>query len=123
MDWVKENWFRLGLLVFLLLILALAYNYLVAIPKLRLSQQAESNRIERADKLEGENIERVDREMREILRNSCLMAAEDNYFEYMKLNGKEQEDGSILAANMYWDIASKNRKEARDLCFDKFPNN
>ena len=53
---------------------------------------------------------------KEIMYASCVDKAEKKYDEWMRLNGTEQENGSVLAPNWKWDIAEKNKQQAIDNC-------
>jgi N-acetylmuramoyl-L-alanine amidase CwlA len=52
--------------------------------------------------------------------NFCLDDAEKKYWNYMKINGEEKDDGTIFADNQYWDRAEKVKQNDIDLCFKKY---
>lgn len=52
--------------------------------------------------------------------NTCIAEADEAYWDFMKLNGKENEDGSIYALDRFWSAAKANKKDAVDLCYKKY---
>lgn len=50
----------------------------------------------------------------------CTGEAENNYWSYIKLNGKENLDGTITADNNVWDRAEKNKQNSIDNCFKMY---
>ena len=52
--------------------------------------------------------------------NTCLNSAELAYWDYMGINGTEDDDGTIWASDRFWNAANKNKKDAKDVCFQQY---
>ena len=74
--------------------------------------------IEQENKLE--ETERTAILMNKIDLENCLETANENYWIYVKINGTENEDGTVWALNDVWDRAAKTKKAEEDVCFKKF---
>jgi len=89
-------------------------------------QVSKQNSIERQQKIELEEKQRIRQEELEIRHineksyNWCVVGAEKDYWDFMKLNGTENKDGSITALDKYWDRAEKNKKEAVNNCYNRY---
>lgn len=60
---------------------------------------------------------------RENLRQYCLQAADEEYWSYIKINGREdkKKPGVYWAPRHIWDTAQKKKKETIDYCFKQYP--
>jgi hypothetical protein len=117
MNWIKENWFKLGILLILLFIAWTFYYKLVVLPGI------ESNR-EQAQATLKELKEKSERESIEASRNRCLSAADIDYSlnwnsACKSLGKKEDCTLPTLNANNINDF----RQSSRDECYKKYPVN
>lgn len=69
------------------------------------------------DKLSEEKSEKIRNELK---LSICLDGANDKYWGYMKLNGTEEEDGTINAPQYRWDFAEKMKQAVMDNCYKQF---
>ncbi len=60
----------------------------------------------------------------EIMLNTCLEDAEDDYWTYVELNGKgkRNDDRGVTAPGWVWDDAKKDKADAIDNCYRKYNN-
>lgn len=56
-----------------------------------------------------------------VLLDCCMADAEKAYWDFMKLNGTEKEDGTIRAQTRFWDSAKETKSKTIDNCFKKYP--
>lgn len=67
----------------------------------------------------------IEEQNRSALRLQCMVEADKQYNEFLKLNGKKiiKEDGSIVYRmdQSKADIAERYRKDVKELCFKKYP--
>jgi len=90
------------------------------------SQILKQQSIERqaAAKLEYEKQQdteaKLEKSRQEFALSSCLSAADADYWDYMRINGEEDEDGTIWAQNSVWDRAAKTKKADEDVCYKKY---
>lgn len=56
------------------------------------------------------------------LLNICLDSAEDNYWNYMELNGtgKRNDEKGVWAQQYVWDRAEKNKQAEISNCYKKY---
>ena len=52
--------------------------------------------------------------------DDCLQQAEDEYWSYVELNGSKDDDGTVWAADKYWDEGEKIKKNKKDVCFKRY---
>lgn len=64
--------------------------------------------------------EEQDKEAKERNLNFCISLAEESYWDYMKLNGTEKDDGVIWAEDKYWNTAEKNKQNDIDNCYKRY---
>ena len=76
-------------------------------------QKAEQERIELEEQKTAE-------ETRKRLMNTCISLADDVYWEYMKLNGKKNSDGTITAPLSDWKRAEEKKQIAIEICELKY---
>jgi hypothetical protein len=93
--------------------LAIAYYFGIALPadnaaRLELERQQHRYAQEAAAQLQ----ERLD---------SCFTEADTSYWNYMKLNGEELQDGKISAPVSVWDTAEARKNYARETCLQRYP--
>ena len=70
--------------------------------------------------LEQARLEIQQKEQRERNLDGCLLRAEKERWELLKLNGTEREDGSVWNNSYVTDRADKTMKEAKDNCFKRY---
>ena len=108
-NFLKDNWFKIGILLVLIIIaLSIAYYFVVYIPKSSAEKSAEQS-------IKSYNLT-VD-------LNACLDKANTDYWAFVNLNGTKKADGSIWATNDIWSRADKNKQNAIDNCYKQFPQN
>jgi len=105
---------------------AICLSALLIFLGLIVSQSMKQNSIERQQKIkiEAEKEKTEKEELDEIYRkidlNACLEEADDDYWDYMKLNGTEKDDGTVWASDRFWNNGEKNKEADEDLCFKKY---
>lgn len=57
---------------------------------------------------------------RQVMLSICLQNATDARWEYIKINGTENTNGSVTAAQRFFDYGDKIKKDATDLCFKRY---
>lgn len=85
------------------------YNKSVSIERQQTQKIQEERRKEIA--------ESVQKNLQEQKLKDCLAAAETDYWDYMKLNGTEREDGTIWADTYQWDRAAKTKAANQEVCY------
>jgi type II secretory pathway pseudopilin PulG len=91
-----------------------------------ISQSMKQSSIERQQQAEllaeEQKAEKEDRaeNLRKLELSICLDTAEEDYWDYMEINGEEREDGTIWALNSFWDRAEKNKQTAINNCYKQF---
>ena len=65
---------------------------------------------------------RIEAYQREMNLQYCLQAAEERYWDYIKLNGTPvpYKEGTYTAPQHIWDNARKDKKEAFDECYRRW---
>lgn len=122
-SWLTNNWFKIGVLLVLATIgLSVGYHFVVTIPgrdSWKRSQEREKSWKEqqKLDQLESE------KRQQEFSLSVCLDSSEEEYWEYMKINGTENEDGTVWALDKYWQKADKDRNDRNDNCYKRYPLN
>jgi len=87
-------------------------------------QQAQRAREEQSKaQREKEDTAKFNREFQQRQFSNCLDAADTDYWSYIKLNGVAQADGSYRALQYVWDNGSKQRSEAKNECYRRYPIN
>ena len=82
-------------------------------------------------KLEQENLvleeqQRVSKkqELAELLKRTklsgCMDSADEEYWDFMRLNGTEKEDGTIWAETRDWNTAKNNKESKMDFCIKMY---
>jgi hypothetical protein len=111
-----------------ILVLSVAYYFVIALPAHnRLMLQLEREKFQKAQELkEKEELEKrtkeasakAEAEQRTGVLNLCLNIAEEEYWNYIKLNGSEVKGkkGVYSAPTYVFDMAQKRKKEALDEC-------
>ena len=56
--------------------------------------------------------EQSEKDYKQRMLNICISGSESEYWDYMKLNGTEKDDGTIWAQNSVWDRAEKQKQNA-----------
>jgi predicted PurR-regulated permease PerM len=89
----------------------------------QINKQKSIEKQEKEAKEEKERVEALELLLNKTRLEACLSKAEDNYWNYMELNGtgKRDDKNGISAHWNYWDNAEKVKKEASDICFKKYP--
>ncbi len=66
--------------------------------------------------------EEDEKRKREVLYNFCIKDAENNYWNYMELNGTGKRDNKkgINAYQYIWDIADKRKQQEIENCFNQY---
>ena len=82
--------------------------------KLDLQEQKEEQ--ERKQEAEEKKLDMI----RAVNLTHCLTVADEAYFDYAKLNGTVNKDGSIRASNLVWSNAQKNKDAAVKICEIKY---
>lgn len=69
--------------------------------------------------LAKESAIKEEQEWNKKLLNGCLSIANDNYWNYMELNGtgKRDDENGVSAPMRVWDIAKQDKKDAEDACY------
>jgi hypothetical protein len=124
---------RAGVLILLTIAaLSVAYYYVIALPsqsRARLAFEREKFQAEqetKAAQAKAEEDARAKAESAAIVRQMdldfCTSAAEDLYWEYVKLNGQavEGKPSVYTAPQHVWDRAEKRKKAALDECHREF---
>ncbi len=120
MNWVKENWFKLGILIAILILSASpAYYFGIYLPQKDATAQsaatfqaleAQYQKDEVAGKLQD-----------------CLDAADSNYndlfTEDCKLEGKTDCDTNASVYMSTAEALQKDRDNQKDFCFKQYPQN
>ena len=104
----------------LIVALSIAYYLVIFMPqkeKARVEQQKQEQQAKDDEKKQAE--ERTANNKKAL--SFCLMGADTNYWEYMKINGTEKKDGTIYADNDYWDRAEKTKQSEITNCYRKYP--
>ena len=57
---------------------------------------------------------------KELSLDYCLMGADDAYWDYVKLNMTEKDDGTYWGPNWRWDEAESRRKTKQDSCYKQY---
>jgi hypothetical protein len=92
-----------------LTLLAIVYQGLVGLPQARMEQEA----AERTAELEKERGQ-------EMMLSACLRNAETSYWDWVKLNMTEQEDGSYRGATSLWNQAEEKKLTDEDACYRQY---
>lgn len=79
-------------------------------------QQVVKMQAEQKEKAEAKK----ERDWQETLLNMCLSTANEDYWAYMKLNGTENDDGTVWASDYYWKTGKADKKVAEDACYKKY---
>ncbi len=125
-NWLKENWFKVGLLVVLLILgLSFAYYYIVFLPKKeqnRLAQEIQKQTLQESKEIK-------EREKTQSLLDECLADAEtsysDQWYGECKSQGKITSKCISLKEMTFNEYAKQNNipddgKERLDAMFDFF---
>lgn len=64
----------------------------------------------------------ADKASAKLMINACIEDAEDNYWDYMELNGtgKRYDEKGVSAAQYKWDIAEDRKEKDIDNCYRKY---
>jgi len=71
-------------------------------------------------KKEKEEQGKAEERVNKMLYDWCVEDAEKKYWDYMRLNGTEREDGSIWANTWIWDEAEKRKQTAINNCVIRY---
>lgn len=118
MTWIKENWFRIAILVILLIFAwPFYYYYVLYLPE----QEAKKIANEEAARIREENRRSsIDRE-----RNLCLRETEfayvANWADQCKNFGLNNKGKDCTLPGRNADRVEQWRKDAKDECFKKYP--
>jgi len=86
--------------------------------ELQAKKDADQAKVE-ADKAEQDKIKRAEA-LKQLDLSFCLDKANTDYFDYLKLNGTTNKDGSITNATYISDIANKNKQNNIDNCYKQY---
>lgn len=108
-----------------ILVLSIAYYFVIALPsseKARLDFERQKYEEQKKEKREKEEKEKVEAESRETQFQLCVDSAEQEYWNYVKLNGKPVPGKlSTYTAPMYvWNEAEKKKKESLAECHRRY---
>ena len=84
------------------------------------SIKTEFEREKYRDEQERIKKEKMDKKLKKTEYRICLYGANKKYWDYMKLNEAEKDNGEISAPQHIWDQASKNKQLNIKNCKDKF---
>lgn len=99
------------------------------------SQLAKQNSIERQAQMKIDQENRVlaiekakedkiaaEKEFNKSMINICIEAADEAYWSYVELNGtgKRDDKEGVWAANNIWNTAKNDKKDAIELCYQKY---
>ena len=77
-----------------------------------------------AQKLEFEkrkyNDEKEAIEEKRIALEYCIMDADDDYWDYVRINMTEKDDGKYWGPQWKWDEADKKKKTKEDSCYKQY---
>jgi hypothetical protein len=111
-QWVKENWFKAGLLIIGLIVAVAFYQSLVVIPR-------ERDVSEKLDK-------KIESSKRDFSRSLCISSAESDWSSTFELNsdpvaGKEDEDIRTWRSAAIRESADKKLSDSKELCLKQYP--
>jgi len=69
---------------------------------------------------EAENDQQKLEDEKKFGKIGCIGLAEDNYWDYMALNGTEDEEAVIWADNYTWGVAESNKQTDIENCMDLY---
>lgn len=119
-EWLKQNWFKFGILIVLLIISgSVYYHFNIYIPNKEYEKEFQKN----LDESTNKTIKEMEERTQGTLLDICLEDAEIEYQSFVKLNGTENDDNSIWATKSVWDQAAKNKKSEEDSCYKRYPIN
>lgn len=87
---------------------------------LKQSSIEKQQRLEIQAEQEKELNAKIEKEQKENSLNLCIRFAEDAYWQYMRLNGKEKGDGLITAPQYIWDNAEEEKQNEIDNCYKQY---
>jgi len=102
----------IGALILGIAIFGVQYSKQKSIEAQQLSEILEEQRIEAKEESKRNEQERY--------LESCLNTAERDYWSFIKLNGVENEDGSVTASDYFWKTGKADKKVAEDNCYKKY---
>lgn len=115
-----DNWFKVSVLVIAAgLIFAYGFGKYVTYQKNKADQQREAEEIKAAELRQFQ--EQKEKEKNRVFLDACITDAEDKYWSYVKLNGTENEDGTVTAPTRVWESARETKTQSIDICFKKYP--
>jgi len=117
------------LLLMTIIALSIAYYFFIALPhhnssmlqlerdKFKATQDAKTK--EEQEKERKELLASQEAESKKLMLAGCLNAADQSYWEYIKLNGTpvKGKKGVYTAPQYIWEMANKQKKEAIDECY------
>lgn len=110
---------KLGIIIAVLVILAgiKVYSDFISLKQAEIDNKyrIEDQRMQ-AEK-EAKYEENSQKIIREIKLNECLAGADEIYWDYVRLNGTDQGEGTYRASNIVWDNAQKRKDSEEDKCF------
>jgi len=128
---IKENWFKLCIVIFMIVISLIFCQYQIS--KIQLIEEKQTNEyfinkrkfgllleqsIQKEERLKREE-EKLEIKSDRLAR--CIDNAEVNYWSYMDLNGtSKDEDGVIRAPQYIWDKAKENKHKDEETCFELY---
>lgn len=115
--WLKENWFKIGLIVVGLGAVFALYQALVSIPREKMERQAAEQRTERF-------AEDTQRTLMRTSLNMCLDSAEiskSSWWESECIRLRGTEECALPEFNV--DMITKAYENDKDDCFKKYPIN
>ena len=118
MEWLKEHWFKIGILVALLLIAAApAYYFIIYLPKKDAALQAN------IDRKQLDSVSQKEEQAR--LLQVCLDAADANYnslfTEDCKLEGNANCDTKPKLSYSHMATLGNDRDSEKSFCFKQYP--
>jgi hypothetical protein len=90
------------------------------------SQKMKQDSIERQNRLDNETEiglyekEQEAKRINEVLLRLCLSSADEEKWDWIKLNMTENKNGSYTGPQSKWDIAEGIKERAEDKCFKQY---
>ena len=80
----------------------------------------EQEREEMAREEEIRQDEEDEKRSNDISYTFCVDRAEESYWDYIKLNGTENKDGSVTALDKFWDRGDRVKQNEIDNCYRQY---
>ncbi len=120
---IKENWFKLGMMLILLLIgLSFGYYFVIFLPQKEMERKGLLKHEQLIKEVERQEAKQKEENSRVNL-GTCLNDADKNYHETM-INACQKYSGNISNCTIPLYLAKQykeDQKNAKDVCFKRFP--